>query len=170
MSAISDWFYKNVYGGSDLATQGRELDAQLSGINKRDYSPGGVVYNQIADESGKDAADSAWNVVQQHEATGSYDYQVNQDLGDSPSSGLGAIIKDLFVLAVIGGALWVFFNFGGYAFLKKLSGKYSWMPAALALSAVVLAVVIYNRVKKTGTDTETAANNFADNLKTAFSF
>jgi len=68
-------------------------------------------------------------------------------------AGIGTVLQDVFILAAIGAALWLFFKFGGAGFLKssaKKNKRYAW---GIAGAAVLLVWLIYSQFKKTESDT-----------------
>jgi hypothetical protein len=164
--SLTDFFYTTVYGGDDLATQGKALDAQLAAKNGVDYAPGGRVYNDIAKTSGTAAADNAFQITQNNLKTGSYDYQLAQSRKDENATpGIADLLKDLFVIGAIGGALWAFFNFGGTGLLKSLAKKNKYYVLGIAGAAGLLAWFIYKQFKKTSSDASSTASGLADSIK-----
>lgn len=155
MSALTDWFYNNLYGGNDLATQGHALDAQLQQMNTQDYGPGGTFYTP-----------GNWAAVQDHLQTGSYDYQVNQDLGNNSSNGIGSVLKDVFTIAAIGGVVWAFFTFGGVGFLKSLAKKSKWYAVGIAGAVGILFWFVYKKFKQTAADTQSTVAGVTDSINT----
>jgi hypothetical protein len=164
--SLTNWFYTNLFGGDDLATEGKSLDAELQAINTRDYSPGGSTYNKIADTSGKAAADHAYSIVQSNLKTGSYDYQIkqNQD-AENANPGISDLLKDVFILGAIGGGLWAFFKFGGSGLLKSLAKKNKYYVVGITAAAALLAWFIYKQFKKTGSDAASTAAGVSDSIK-----
>jgi hypothetical protein len=69
-------------------------------------------------------------------------------------AGVGTVLKDLFILGVIGAGIWAFLKFGGTGFLKTLTKKSKWYVAGIAGAAVLLLWFIYSRFKHTATDTQ----------------
>lgn len=55
-------------GGSAAQARSDALDAQLNALNQQDYAPGGQIYNSIAAVNGTDAANAAYQQVQDNAA------------------------------------------------------------------------------------------------------
>ena len=58
-----------LFGQGDLDAQGKQLSNQIRDNATSDYAPNGRVYNLIAAQRGKKAAEDAWATVQDHLAT-----------------------------------------------------------------------------------------------------
>lgn len=125
-----------LFGVDDEQARGDQLDAQLAQMNDRDYAPGGKIYNNIQATRGDDAANQAYNVVQQHldeTKTGNVDQQLNSAFGEGLNEGLqneknfvnrtvtgifGALPWTVWALLAVG----AFLYFGG---LKKLKESFA---------------------------------------------
>jgi hypothetical protein len=155
------------FGTDDALAQGRALDAKREALVIPQYQPGGVSYEKIK-ASGRDADAVSASVMDDFfgsradalDAKGNAIYDADHE----SDSGIGKLIKDLIVLAVVGAAIWAFVNFGGMAAVKRLASKAKWAPWAIAGAVLVGAWFIYSRVKQTGED----AGNFGSNLGKSF--
>lgn len=107
------------------------------------------------EDPGSAAASSFWkSITFQNDPT---DPNANQP-------GVGSVIIDVFVLAVIGAAGWAFFKFGGTGFLKTLTKKSKWYVVGIAGAAVLLVWWIYSRFKKTASDTTSTVNGVTSSI------
>jgi len=110
-------------------------DAALAVENQKDYAPGGTVYETIKEERGEAAADQAYEIVQDHEATQHIEVEEEvdeafqegfQEGADNIRGAIAAPFKigwsilpwQLITVALVAGALYLFFFMGGNVFLK----------------------------------------------------
>ena len=86
----------------------------------------------------------------------------------SSGPGLGALFKDVFIVAIIGGAIWLFVSFGGFAFLKGYS-KTKYGVWVIIGGALLVVWGLWAALKKTSTDASGVVSNvFTNPLKTLF--
>jgi hypothetical protein len=78
--------------------------------------------------------------------------------------GIGSVLIDVFVIGVIGAALWAFFKFGGTGYLKTLTKKSKYAVWGIAGAAVLLLWFIYSRFKKTASDTTSTVNGVTSSI------
>jgi hypothetical protein len=168
--SIAGFFYPT----DDALAQGRELDSRRDNLVLRDYQPGGRLYNAAAAQGGTDAADKNLEKVLADYNSGNADaldrhgQEIYDDTHQS-DSGLGALLKDVFLLAAIGAAVWAFNAFGGLAWLKEKSGKVKWLPWAIVAGVVIGAWFVWSRLKKTKDDAGNFVGNLGSSFKTIFS-
>lgn len=117
-----------LFGADELQATGDAADAKLEEMNRRDYAPGGRIYEQIKKSSGQAAADNAWQKVQGQLATsktGNVDLQINDAFKEGLQDGANNITG--FVSGI--------FNFVGKALGAILLGIpiWAWAAAAVAL-------------------------------------
>lgn len=158
-----------LYGEGDAIATGKQLDEQANAQRIR-YQPGGDLYKAIENQQGTTAAaDAAQKVNADYAAAqtdtiiATGDAQVAAAHANDPSG--GSVLKDLAILAVIGGAVWAFLNFGGVGFFKSLARKSKWIAAGIIAGAGVLLWLIYNRFKKTASDAGASGSGLLSNLK-----
>jgi hypothetical protein len=79
--------------------------------------------------------------------------------GPSGGPGLSSVFKDVLILGATAGAVWLFVNFGGYAWVKAFAKKtkYGWYIVGGA--ALLVAIGLYALYKKTTTDASGVAKN-----------
>lgn len=142
-----------------MQAQGQAEDAQLQSINQ-------VAYANYP------AATQAQ--VAQDESTSTYGYQIAQLQNNDPSAvspdstnnapGIGSVVSDVLILGAIGGALWLFFEFGGVQGLGSLTRKnknYLWLILG---GAALLGYLVYTQIKKTESDATSTASGIQSGL------
>ena len=130
-----------LFGAGGEQQRGDSLDAQLAALNARDYGPGGQIYDTIAADSGQNAADATYKVVQADEAkgaTGNVDHQIATAFGEGIDEGaanirgtIGGTVKGVFgtTLKLLPWWIWlaiivgVVGYFGGFAWLGRRWAK-----------------------------------------------
>jgi hypothetical protein len=123
----------------DLVAQGKPLGANAGTLQ----------------DPGSAAADSFWKAL-----------TFQSDPNDpNPSAGIGSVIMDVLVIAVVGAGIWAFFKFGGTGLLKTLAKKNKWYAAGIVGGAILLLWFIYSQFKKTASDTASTVSGVADGLE-----
>jgi hypothetical protein len=135
-------FIGSLFGADELQATGDAADARIEEMNRRDYAPGGRLYERIKRERGQAAADAAYQTVLGHletGRTGDVDAQINTAFQEGLQDGrnnitgfvsnvfgfvgkaLGAILLGIpvWVWAVAAVAVWGWLGFPGMKAIRK---------------------------------------------------
>jgi len=170
---IGDWFSGN---GQTQAEADANLHAQQQDLRDQiAYQKENGTYNRTPEQQAADAALLGQTAGRTTDAalsgfgSGLGALFTGSKADGSSGPGAGAVVKDLFILAAIGGALWAFVKFGGAksagAAAKRV--KLGWV-GVIGIGALAL-LILWNLTKKTASDAGAVASNvFTSPLKTLF--
>ena len=132
-------FLASLFGADEEQKRADALDAQLEALNKRDYSPGGVIYATISERDGEAAAEQARQATEDHltiqrmqdkDVSGQIDQAFREGLNEGAANirqgfdsavfgTLKTLLKTVPVSVWIAAAVFGFIYFGGWALVSR---------------------------------------------------
>lgn len=175
---IGDWFSgANTSGYQSQSDAQANTDRLLAEYKQQqqDAVDSGTITQDQADANFGQAAqvsalDSTSGAAASGFASGLTDVFTGTSSADGTKSpGIGSVVKDIIVVSVIGGVVWLFVKYGGWNWLTKLAKrmKYGW--AVIIGVVLLIGGVAYYALKKTSSDAGSVAQNaFSNPIKTLF--